>query len=148
MSNGSDCRVALRPNLGKRSLYTGTFERTGKKESYVGPMLTTVLLKNITDESGNVVTDHLWFNETKALAAACLKEGDVVAFHAKVEEYEKRHFVRRGATYLVCSKDYKLTRPTRIVVVSRASELRVLGSGTLMSPIAKIPGQGDLPSLN
>jgi hypothetical protein len=120
----SDYRVALRDRVGERSRYTGTFVRMGTKaphKMYSTVPIPTVLLRDVTDHSGCIVTDHLWFNETKGLASCCLKAGDIVEFYARVSTYEKGYRGYREDVYKPCSFDYRLERPTRVKVLSRAS---------------------------
>lgn len=99
----------------KRMVFTGTFERRGEKPAYRGYPLPTILLKNITDSSGKIVSDHLWFNLTKAFAALILVPGDVVEFHARVREYTKGYKGRRDDVWdSPVEIDYKLSHPTKI----------------------------------
>jgi hypothetical protein len=112
-------RVALRGHIGKRSRYTGTFERDGYKRSYRGP-LPTVLFKNITDASGVLVADHIWMDKTKALAEALLNPGDKIAFDAQVEEYTRGYFGHRDSVWVPASIDYRLSWLTQVEVVVRA----------------------------
>lgn len=102
-----------------RLTFTGTFERTGIKRGYKGP-LETVLLLNVKDEEGNEVADHLWFNLTAGFARLGLKQGDVVQFNGRVEAYEKGYFGRREDVYAPWSIDYKISRPTRIIKIYEA----------------------------
>ncbi len=107
----------MRENLkkidGVRKKFTGVFVREGEKPgwSYSGPRK-TVLLRDITDEKGQIVTDHLWFNLTKGFENECLVEGDIVEFHARVKPYLKgyseTHFENPFRL------DYKLSHPTKI----------------------------------
>ena len=98
----------------ERDLYTGEFVRTGIKPDYKGNSV-TVLLKDLKDETGQIVTDHLWFNMTKGFKQADLKPGDLVEFRVKVEKYSKGYNCRREDIFDKPTKvDYKLTRPTKI----------------------------------
>ena len=102
-------------NIGSqdRHTYTGTFERFGIKKGYKGP-ITTVLLLNICDREGNVVTDHLWFNKTKGFTKVDLQQGDRVSFEARVGSYVKGYQGYREDIYSDISLDYKLSYPTKI----------------------------------
>ena len=102
-------------NIGSqdRYIYTGTFERFGIKNGYKGP-ITTVLLLNVCDKDGNVVTDHLWFNKTKGFAKVDLQQGDRVSFEARVDSYVKGYQGYREDVYSDISIDYKLSYPTKI----------------------------------
>jgi hypothetical protein len=100
-----------------RDVFSGTFVRFGTKNGYKGPE-PTVLLKEIHDISGKVVTSHLWFNLTKGFAnLGPLVEGDVIEFRARVTQYIKGYQGRRDDVYVPIEADYKLSRPTKLRVV-------------------------------
>lgn len=116
-------------NIGEevRHTFTGEFARFGEKKAYKSPIPdVTVLLVNVKDEKGNIVTDHLWFNYTKGFKACDLQIGDVVQFDARVKEYEKGYKGYRDWDYdeflPPVSLDYKLSHPTKISVISRAEQ--------------------------
>jgi len=105
----------------ERRRFTGEFVRFGTKRGWQGAMDPTLLLRNVTDvEIGQRVTNHLWFNLTKAFAALGLVEGDVIAFNARVTRYTKgyqgRRAEQRGEAW--SATDYKLSRPTKVERVS------------------------------
>jgi hypothetical protein len=107
-------RLNLCKKEGKRSLYTGEFVRTGLKHGYMGDIV-TVLLKDVRDESGRIVTDHLWFNMTKGFSQANLKAGDFVEFRGRVERYVKGYKGWRDDVYDgPIEEDYKLSFPTKV----------------------------------
>jgi len=117
-------RERLREKSGARGCYTGTFSRFGAKSAYKGPPLKTVLLVELKDEMGREVCDHLWFNFTKEFEAANLQPGDQVRFNARSKPYWKGY---RGHRYdddemRTVAKDYKLSHPTKVTVVRRASD--------------------------
>jgi hypothetical protein len=110
-------RHKLKTMNDERKRFTGEFVRFGTKRGWEGRTEPTVLLKGVVDiETGQKVTDHLWFNLTKAFSVLGLVEGDVIAFDARVTRYTKGYQGRRaeqrgeawGAT------DYKLSRPTKV----------------------------------
>lgn len=98
---------------GVRDTFTGVFERFGIKNGWNG-IEKTVLLKDIKNKNGDVVSDHLWFNLTKGFEKLQLKEGDVVQFDARVKEYYKGYKGYRDDIYKPIEKDYKLSHPTKI----------------------------------
>jgi len=102
-----------------RAVFTGVFVRFGEKNGYKGPV-TTVLLKNVCDESGKIVTDHLWFNLTKGFAALDLKGGETVEFRARVKEYVKGYKgrVEERQWDAPLEADYKLSHPSKIRVIT------------------------------
>ena len=106
-------RKELKPLQDLRGQFTGTFVRIGTKSSY-GYLKHTLLLKDVTDKAGKVVTDHLWFNLTKGFAALGLTPGDVVQFEARVRPYEKGYRGYRDDVDKPIETDYKLSHPTRL----------------------------------
>jgi len=106
-------RVDLGKKEGERSLYTGEFIRTGLKHGYMGDVV-TILLKDVKDESGKIVTDHLWFNMTKGFAQADLQTGDIVEFRGRVEKYVKGYKGWRYDVDKPLEEDYKLSFPTKV----------------------------------
>lgn len=112
-------------NIGEkeRHTFTGEFERFGQKPAYKGSIPdVTVLLLNVKDKDGNIVTDHLWFNYTNGFRACDLKAGDIVQFDARVKAYEKGYKGYRDIEAEIMhpvSWDYKLSYPTNITVIER-----------------------------
>jgi hypothetical protein len=75
-------------------------------------------LHHVTDDTGKVVADHLWFTKTKGFEAlGSLKNGDVIEFEARVTNYRKG-YVNRKIGVNQRSVDYKLSRPTKLSVVA------------------------------
>ncbi|MFW9952137.1 MAG: hypothetical protein ACFFKA_18605 [Candidatus Thorarchaeota archaeon] len=102
-------RKELAKRYGQRDRFYGTFDHLGKKTNwYTGKLEITVLLLNIRDKTGKVVTDHLWFNYTKEFQKIKeLKQGDLIRFEARIDTYRKgyeKDFI-----------DYKLSRPSKMV---------------------------------
>ncbi|MDD4377756.1 MAG: hypothetical protein PHH48_06440 [Eubacteriales bacterium] len=115
-------RVEMCENEGNRGLYTGEFVRTGIKNGYKG-ILQTVLLKNVKDSSGKIVTDHLWFNMTKGFESLNLQVGDVVEFRGKVERYIKGYKGYRDDVDKPLEEDFKLSRPTKVRRIKHKAEV-------------------------
>lgn len=69
---------------GRRMMLTGTFVRYGynKLDGSV-----TALLVEITDERGEVVSDHNWIVEAGVFEKLEVVEGDRVAFTARIRQY-------------------------------------------------------------
>jgi len=110
----SQVRKALGVNEGQRGLYTGEFVRTGSKHGYKGNIV-TIIWKDVKDETGQIVADHLWSNMTKAFKQADLKPSDLVEFRATVKKYIKGYQGRREEVFDKSTKaDYHLSRPTNI----------------------------------
>jgi hypothetical protein len=112
-------REELQKREGKRGTFTGTVKRFGSKPAYRGPALVTMLLVDVCDESGAVVTDHLWFVVRKQLAELNLQPGDKIHFTARVRRYIKGYRGRRDDYDLPpVSRDFKLSHPAQIKKVS------------------------------
>ena len=101
----------------QRKKFRAVFTRFGKKTNYHGYSDQTVLLTNVRDaETNKVVTDHLWFAYTKGFEKVVLTPGGAIEFDARIKAY-KKGYVNRRYGMVERSIDYKLSHPTRIVVV-------------------------------
>jgi hypothetical protein len=110
-------RKRLASAEGVRKKFKAVFTRFGKKVNYKGYSEETVLLTHITDaDSGEVVADHLWFACTAGFEKANLQPGVTIAFDARVKEYAKG-YVNKKYGINNRKKDYKLSHPTKIVIV-------------------------------
>lgn len=97
-----------------RGKFTGTFVRCGTKPGWKGNIDTTILLKDIKDMNGNIVSSHLWFNCTKGfMALGELNEGEMIEFFARVKPYVKGYVNNREFTD-EREIDYKLSHPTKV----------------------------------
>ncbi len=110
-----------------RSKFKGTFVRYGKK--YFGVHETTTLLfSNITAiDTGQIMTDHLWFNLTEGFRGLGeLNPGDTIRFEARVTKYVKGYRGYREDVYdKPVEVDYKLSHPTKVqkVTVTEGEQL-------------------------
>jgi hypothetical protein len=114
-------RKKLAKISGTRKAFQGIFVRYGKKPAWNSPQpLKTLLLKDIRDvATGELVTDHLWFNLTKGFEAIQpLSGGTVIQFDARVKPYEKG-FVNWRQSIDERVTDYKLSHPTKIKKVTQ-----------------------------
>jgi hypothetical protein len=103
----------------ERSSFIGTFKRYGTKTNYKGFPEKTILLINIKNIEGKVVSDHLWFNFTKQFEKLGeLKEGDMVSFDARVKTYIKG-YVNFREEIDNRELDYKLSHPTKVGILQR-----------------------------
>lgn len=111
-------RVALKA-IGKetRNRYHATVGRMGiKSNEFKGFPERTILLKNVVNiNTGDVITDHLWFTVGKTLKNLKLKEGDEIRFNARVGTYRKGYKYKKT--------DYKLNYMTKIEVKRLDREL-------------------------
>lgn len=109
-------RESLRVLNGQRERFQARVERFGTKTAYRGPDQRTVLLRDVAlRDTAEVVTEHVWFTVGKW--SERLKEGDVIAFDARVGEYIKGYRGRREDVYSPISIDYRLQRPTKVVLI-------------------------------
>ncbi len=101
-------RKKLENIYGQRDRFYGEFDKFGTKfNNYSGKLEKTILFLNIRDKTGKIITDHLWFNFTKAFEKAKLEPGDLIRFEARVDSYSKG--------YEKDIIDYKLSRPSKVV---------------------------------
>jgi hypothetical protein len=99
----------------QRDVFTGLFKKYGIKSNYRRPSTDTLLLINIRDNEGTLITDHLWLNLTKGFEKlGPLKEGDRIQFEARVKKY-KKGYVNRKIGIDQSSSDYKLSHPTKMI---------------------------------
>lgn len=111
-------RKALKQLNGERRRFSGTFCRFGEKRGWKGRTMTTLLLKNIKDATGKIVSDHLWFNLTREFDNLTLKEGTRIAFDARVKSYYKGYQGYHEDVYdKPVEMDFKLSHPTKVQVV-------------------------------
>ena len=118
-------RQKMKSISGQRERFRATFSRTGTKKNYHGFPEITLLFDDVCRaNNGKVITDHLWFNNTKAFQAVNLEAGDVVEFEARVTPYEKGYKGGREYVYKPVTIDYKLSRPTKVEkITSNGSSL-------------------------
>lgn len=107
-------RKELRDRVGRRGRFSATLRRFGVRQ---GPHpTTTALFVDVKDESGQIVTDHIWMVVGKQLRALHPQPGDEIFFVARVTKYWKRNPEYDGdddyAPYRI--QDYRLSNPTHI----------------------------------
>ena len=112
-------RQVMGSRLGQAITVTAIYSRTGTRRNGSRDY-PTVLIRNVRDAvTGELLTDHLWFNRGAVWRKAQLVEGDVVRFEARVIEYHTGYWgpnrVRQALEPARC--DYRLTPPTTITVV-------------------------------
>lgn len=110
-------RRNLAGNEGERRTFTATCRRFGKKVNFKGRSEDTILLVDVRDvETGNLITDHIWFTFSKAFEKVGIREGLTIRFDARVKSYTKG-YVNRSAGIDQRRKDLRLSHPTKITVV-------------------------------
>jgi hypothetical protein len=122
-------REALAERAGARGRYTAQFKCWGKGRAYKGPAPVTLLLVDVRDAQGELVTDHLWFTLTVEFCRARLRSGDRIAFDGRSAPYEKGYRGRRddGDDKPAPETDYRLSHPTRVEVLERNPKPEPLG---------------------
>lgn len=100
-----------------RDTFFGVVERFGTKPSFKGYPTQTVLLTDVKDCNGNIVTDHIWFIKGKSFDS--VKPGDVIKFNARVGQYVKGYKGHRWELQIdnPIELDYRLERPTQLQVI-------------------------------
>jgi hypothetical protein len=116
-------RTELKKIQGNRGKFNGIFEKYGSKKNWNGYPETTVLLKEIKDVNGKVVSDHLWFNLTKGFEEIGeINEGDIISFEARVKPYTKGYVnYREGIDDR--RTDYRLSHPTKFYIIKNGTNL-------------------------
>ena len=109
-------------NLGsqERHRFIGTVQKFGMKSS-IWESSSTICLVNVKLCGENeILTDHIWLTVGKQLADMELQEGDIISFDARVDSYRKGYkgFID-GIFMDQTTKDYKLSRPTKIKLENR-----------------------------
>jgi hypothetical protein len=109
----------MREKLGKlhnqRKRFTAHVKRFGTKPAYRGYVpIKTVLLVDITDETGTIVADHMWMTVGKQLEDLSAAKGDKIAFHGRVTTYLKGYAGRdEDGIYGAQEVDFRISNPTK-----------------------------------
>ena len=82
-------RKLLKQQMGRRGEFRATAAQFGTKSAFRGPDLSTMMLKDVKDETGQIVTDHLWMTVGKQLSRLNVQVGEEIVFVARVTRYEK-----------------------------------------------------------
>ncbi|NLM30518.1 MAG: hypothetical protein GX216_08880 [Methanomicrobiales archaeon] len=116
-------RVNLQGLAGRRVVLTAVFWKYGIYRSR-GCTGRTILLRNVRDLSGRLLTDHTWINYTAgfdAIGEFC--RGDLVRFTARVDEYIKGYLGENIDDRLARppAVDYRLKYPRMVERIGSAS---------------------------
>ena len=108
-------RKLLKQQMGRRGEFRATVAQFGTKSAFRGPDLSTMLLKDVKDETGQIVTDHLWMTVGKQLSRLNVQVGEEIVFVARVTRYEKGYKGFREDVFAALpSTDYRLSYPTKV----------------------------------
>jgi hypothetical protein len=113
-------RTALQAREGQTIEVTAVFSRNGTRTAKTRTYQ-TVLLLNIRDaDTGELLTDHLWFNAGNIWKKAGLRSDDTVRFEARVIEYRTGYWGPSKLRRLEDPPraDYKLTPPRNLKVIT------------------------------
>lgn len=115
-------RTQLAKNEGNRRVFTGKFERIGKKHGSKSGA--TILLVDIKNYRGDIVCEHLWVNYTKGIARLdSLFPGDVLKFNARIKTYKHATKEAREKDDYLTEEDYYeeygLSHPTNFKLVTK-----------------------------
>ena len=100
-------REKLKEINGVRSRFRGRFALFGTRTSG-GYLKHMALLRDITDDRGRELTDHVWLNLTVQIKRLDLQPGDRIEFDARVRPYVKGFHDNRRL-------DYRLSHPTNFI---------------------------------
>jgi len=115
-------RTGLKKINKSRRTFIGVFKRYGNKKNWHGFLEKTILLIDIKDSSGVILSDHIWFNMTDGFKKlGDLKEGDIIKFDARVKIYVKGYKGYRDDVQFEkpLERDYKLNNPSKIRLIKR-----------------------------
>ena len=108
-------RKKLKPYLNQRVRFKAIVESFGKKASFRGDDVDTVLLSNVIIVEGNIhATNHIWITKTKMWQT--IEIGDVVNFNAKVVAYTKGYKGYKTNIDKPIKNDYRIERPTKLEI--------------------------------
>jgi hypothetical protein len=105
-----EIRYKLKELVGLKIRVYGIFDRFGTK-TYKHHESKTLVLQDVRDRGGKILTDHLWFYCGKKFDKLKLKHGDQVRFEATVGTYMKGY-----GEY--SHTDYTLKYPSQIIKMS------------------------------
>ena len=99
---------------GERMEFVAEIKRFGQKSGWTGTLPTLLLVDVARFDTGEVISDHLWFTAGKWVGD--LSEGDVIRFAARVGVYEKGYRGYREDAWDAPepSLDWRLERPTQV----------------------------------
>ena len=124
-------RDGLKDLCGKKSTFTGVFCKIGHRNSFFVrgskkkylKKLNTVLIRDLKDEEGNIVADHIWLDLTPPWVRVHPNFGDIVEFKGSVQNYVKgmcssnRYYSRN-----IYELDYTIAGITDIKVLGHLPE--------------------------
>lgn len=124
-------RDTMKDLCGKRLKFNGVFCKIGHRNSFYtegnkrkfNRKLYTVLLRDLRDENGELIADHLWLDLTPPWVCVHPNFGDIVEFTGLVQNYVKgmcsnTRYYNRGTYEL----DYTVVGIDDIKIIGRLSE--------------------------
>ncbi len=107
-------REDFEKSVGLRGEFTATFKRFGSKSGFKGYPVRTALFCDVSDKTGKVKTDHIWFTVGKQMKELNLQAGDKISFVARITPYEKGYKGFRDTFDAPpVSLDYRLSFPNQ-----------------------------------
>lgn len=82
-------RVGMSKFNHKRERFHGTFCKYGRIENEIGEIVTTILVLDVKDNSGDIISDHSWLTISRKYGGTDFKDGDKITFKASVSKYWK-----------------------------------------------------------
>ena len=112
-------RTALQTREGQTIKVTAKFSRNGTRAAKTRSYQTVLLLDVRDADTGELLTDHLWFNAGNTWKKTEIGPDDTVQFEARVIEYRTGYWgpskIRRRED--PPRVDYKLTPPRNLKVI-------------------------------
>lgn len=117
-------RNELRAYEGQRMVFTGVVCRIGSRRPFRGSRkkLSTILLRDVKNEEGEIITDHIWLDLTPPFVVVHPRYGDIIKFTGVVESYVRgissiHNFYNTGKMSL----DYTIHHINDISVIDKLS---------------------------
>lgn len=112
-------RIKLAPMAGQLHLFFATFRRYGSRWGWHGNAGSTVLLENVLSAEGSLLTNHIWFEDSRPFEDVQPAPGDQVVFYAEVHPYIKGY---RGA-----DRHNSVRSPAVDYAFARVADVQIIG---------------------
>lgn len=117
-------RNELKNYVNKDNTFSAVVVRIGTRKSRkTGKLLATMLVRQLKDVQGNLITDHMWLDIVPELAKLHPLYGDIIEFNGTTEFYIKgscnrRKYYNTGRMYV----DYQIKQLHDFKVVGEITE--------------------------
>lgn len=121
-------RQELKNMCGEKHTFTGVVTRIGSRRPYNGSRknLSTMLLREVRNSKGELVSDHLWLDLVPPFVAVHPSYGAIIQFEGVVESYI-RGFSSRKRHYNTgkMSLDFTIKHIDKVSIVGQVEESKL-----------------------